>query len=130
VRPRITALALQALNPPEVLAAAWNPTTGQAGAYRIIDPAASVAGASAAPTPSVTVRATTTPPVSAAAPAARRTGSTLSISPSYVIALAVLISAFHLRSDPAAGLVLILGFLAASALGGYVAISILRSGRP
>ena len=92
VRPRITALALQALNPPEVLAAAWNPTTGQAGAYRIIDPAASVAGASAAPTPSVTVRATTTPPVSAAAPAARRTGSTLSISPSYVIALAVLVA--------------------------------------
>jgi len=31
---------------------------------------------------------------------------------------------------PAAGLVLISGFLAASALGGYVAISILRSGRP
>ncbi len=48
----------------------------------------------------------------------------------FVIALAVLISAFHLRSDPAAGLVLIVGFLAASGLGGYVAISILRSGRP
>ncbi len=48
----------------------------------------------------------------------------------FVIALAVLISAFHLRSDPAAGIVLIVGFLAASALGGYVAISILRSGRP
>ena len=52
------------------------------------------------------------------------------IAAAFVIALAVLISAFHLRSDPAAGLVLILGFLAASALGGYVAISILRSGRP
>ncbi|MDQ6710268.1 MAG: AarF/UbiB family protein [Candidatus Dormibacteraeota bacterium] len=48
----------------------------------------------------------------------------------FVIALAVLISAFHLRSDPAAGIVLIVGFLAASGLGGYVAISILRSGRP
>lgn len=52
------------------------------------------------------------------------------IAAAFVIALAVLVSAFHLRSDPAAGLVLILGFLAASALGGYVAISILRSGRP
>jgi ubiquinone biosynthesis protein len=52
------------------------------------------------------------------------------IAAAFVIALAVLISAFHLRSDPAAGLVLIVGFLAASALGGYVAISILRSGRP
>ncbi|HEY0493286.1 MAG TPA: AarF/ABC1/UbiB kinase family protein [Candidatus Dormibacteraeota bacterium] len=52
------------------------------------------------------------------------------IAAAFVIALAVLISAFHLRSDPAAGVVLILGFLAASALGGYVAISILRSGRP
>ncbi|MDQ6883493.1 MAG: AarF/UbiB family protein [Candidatus Dormibacteraeota bacterium] len=52
------------------------------------------------------------------------------IAAAFVIALAVLISAFHLRSDPAAGIVLILGFLAASALGGYVAISILRSGRP
>jgi ubiquinone biosynthesis protein len=52
------------------------------------------------------------------------------IAAAFVIALAVLISAFHLRSDPAAGLVLIFGFLSASALGGYVAISILRSGRP
>ncbi|MEO6797709.1 MAG: AarF/ABC1/UbiB kinase family protein [Candidatus Dormibacter sp.] len=52
------------------------------------------------------------------------------IAAAFVIALAVLISAFHLRSDPAAGLVLIVGFLSASALGGYVAISILRSGRP
>ena len=52
------------------------------------------------------------------------------IAAAFVIALAVLLSAFHLRSDPAAGVVLILGFLAASALGGYVAISILRSGRP
>jgi len=52
------------------------------------------------------------------------------IAAAFVIALAVLISAFHLRSDPAAGIVLIVGFLAASALGGYVALSILRSGRP
>jgi ubiquinone biosynthesis protein len=51
------------------------------------------------------------------------------IAAAFVIALAVLVSAFHLRSDPMAGVVLILGFLAASALGGYVAISILRSGR-
>jgi photosystem II stability/assembly factor-like uncharacterized protein len=90
VRPRITALALQALNPPQVMAAAWNPTTGQAGAYRIVDPAASIAGASPAATPSVSVGATTSPRVSVAAPAPRHAGAPLSINPSYVIALAVL----------------------------------------
>jgi len=92
VRPRITALALQALNPTQVVAAAWNPTTGQAGAFRITDPAASIAGASPAATASQTARATTAPRVSAPAPVARRTGLTPSISPSYVVALAVLVA--------------------------------------
>src|SRR6202023_1499364 len=37
VKPRITALALQPLNPAQVVAAAWNPTDGSAGAPRLQD---------------------------------------------------------------------------------------------
>jgi ubiquinone biosynthesis protein len=52
------------------------------------------------------------------------------IASAFVIALAVLLSAYHVRSDPTIGVVLIIGFVLASVLGVYVAWSILRSGRP
>lgn len=52
------------------------------------------------------------------------------IASAFVIALAVLLSAYHVRSDPTIGVVLIVGFVLASVLGVYVAWSILRSGRP
>jgi ubiquinone biosynthesis protein len=52
------------------------------------------------------------------------------IASAFVIALAVLLSAYHVRSDPTIGVVLIGGFILASVLGVYVAWSILRSGRP
>ena len=52
------------------------------------------------------------------------------LAAAFVIALAVLLSAYHVRSDPQIGVVLIVGFVLASVLGIYVAWSILRSGRP
>lgn len=52
------------------------------------------------------------------------------VASAFVIALAVLLSAYHVRSDPQIGAVLIIGFVLASILGIYVAWSILRSGRP
>jgi ubiquinone biosynthesis protein len=52
------------------------------------------------------------------------------VASAFVIALAVLLSAYHVRSDPQIGAVLIVGFVLASVLGIYVAWSILRSGRP
>lgn len=52
------------------------------------------------------------------------------IASAFVIALAVLLAAYHVRSDPTIGVVLIVGFVLASVLGVYVAWSILRSGRP
>jgi hypothetical protein len=77
VKPRITALALQPLNPAQVVAAAWNPTDGSAGGYRIQDPAATVAGVTPTGAPSATGQASATPRASAAAPAPvrRSTGS-------------------------------------------------------
>ena len=59
-KPRVTALALQPVNPAEVVASTWNPTDGSAGTYRIADPAAAIAGASpsAAPATSATTQAT------------------------------------------------------------------------
>jgi hypothetical protein len=50
-KPRVTALGLQPLNPVQLLAATWNPTTRQVGVYRIADPAAALG--SAAPAASV-----------------------------------------------------------------------------
>jgi len=89
-RPRVTALALQPLSPPQLVMATWNPTTGQAGAYRIPDAAASVSGAG----PSTAASATVRPTVSARAtaqPATRpRAASLPPISASYVVVLAVL----------------------------------------
>jgi ubiquinone biosynthesis protein len=52
------------------------------------------------------------------------------VASAFVIALAVLLSAYHVRSDPQIGAVLVVGFVLASVLGVYVAWSILRSGRP
>jgi ubiquinone biosynthesis protein len=52
------------------------------------------------------------------------------VASAFVIALAVLLAAYHVRSDPQIGAVLVAGFILASVLGVYVAWSILRSGRP
>ena len=52
------------------------------------------------------------------------------LAAAFVIALAVLLSAYHVRSDAQIGAVLVIGFVLASVLGIYVAWSILRSGRP
>lgn len=48
----------------------------------------------------------------------------------FVLALAVLIVAFHMRGDAFVALVLLLGFIAATVLGAYLLWGILRSGRP
>ena len=60
LKPRVTALALQPLNPAQVVASTWNPTDGSAGTYRFADSAATVAGATpaAAPASSPAVKAT------------------------------------------------------------------------
>jgi ubiquinone biosynthesis protein len=52
------------------------------------------------------------------------------VAAAFVVALAVLLSAYHVRSDPQTAAILIAGFVLASVLGVYVAWSILRSGRP
>lgn len=52
------------------------------------------------------------------------------LAAAFVVALAVLLSAYHVRSDPQTAAILIAGFVLASVLGVYVAWSILRSGRP
>jgi len=51
------------------------------------------------------------------------------VAAAFVVALAVLLSAYHVRSDSQMGAILIVGFVLASVLGIYVAWSILRSGR-
>ncbi|TMD22484.1 MAG: AarF/ABC1/UbiB kinase family protein [Chloroflexi bacterium] len=52
------------------------------------------------------------------------------IAAGFVVALAVLLSAYHVRSDPQTAAILLAGFVLASVLGVYIAWSILRSGRP
>jgi hypothetical protein len=52
----VTALALQPLNPIQVLAATWNPTSRQVGVYRIADPAAAPGTVVAPPAPSTSVQ--------------------------------------------------------------------------
>jgi hypothetical protein len=61
-KPRVTAIALQPLNPAQVVASSWNPTDGSAGTYRIADPAAALTGVSPTATPvtSATARVTAT----------------------------------------------------------------------
>jgi len=90
VKPRITALALQPLNPAQVVAAAWNPTDGSAGGYRIQDPAATVAGVTSTAAPSATGQASATPRAGTAAPVRRPTGSP-AYAP-YGVALAALLA--------------------------------------
>jgi hypothetical protein len=91
-KPRVTALALQLLNPAQVVAATWNPTDGSAGAYRIEDPMATVAGVTPTPVPSGSARASATPHAIAPAPAPiRRTTSSPAYS-TYAVALAVLVA--------------------------------------
>lgn len=92
VRPRITALALQPLNPAQVVAAAWNPTDGLAGAYRIADPAATVAGVTATAAPSGTIHASSAPFPAVAAPAPVRRSSGSPAYGTYAVALAVLLA--------------------------------------
>ena len=52
------------------------------------------------------------------------------VAASFVIALAVLLAAYHVRPEQGVVSILLLGFVGAVALGAYVAWSILRSGRP
>lgn len=86
VKPRITTLALQPLNPAQVVAAAWNPTSGAAGTYRIADPAATIAGVTASAAPSASSRPVSTPHAGTAAPAPIRRSSG---TPAYTYAVAV-----------------------------------------
>src|ERR1700730_11894671 len=51
------------------------------------------------------------------------------VTAAVVVALAVLLAAYHVRSDPQTAAILLAGFVLASILGVYVAWSILRSGR-
>jgi photosystem II stability/assembly factor-like uncharacterized protein len=92
VKPRVTALALQPLNPAQVVAAVWNPTDGSAGAYRIADPAATVAGVSPSVAASGTVRAPNTPSPSVVVPAPNRRSATSPAYATYAVAIAVLLA--------------------------------------
>jgi ubiquinone biosynthesis protein len=51
------------------------------------------------------------------------------IAASFVIGLAVLLSAYHVRQEQGPVIILVVGFVLASAVGAYVAWGILRSGR-
>ncbi|HKV32296.1 MAG TPA: hypothetical protein VJT14_14925 [Candidatus Dormibacteraeota bacterium] len=92
LKPRITALALQPLNPVQVVAAAWNPTDGSAGAYRIADPAATVAGVTATAVPSATSRPSATARAGTAGPVPVRRSSGTPGYASYAAALAALLA--------------------------------------
>lgn len=90
--PRVTALALQPLNPLEVLAATWSPTTSVAATYKISDPSAAVAGAAA--TASATAVPSVAPTTRAANPTvapSRRTSAPTAYEP-YAAAGAVLLA--------------------------------------
>ncbi|MDQ6710613.1 MAG: hypothetical protein M3077_00660 [Candidatus Dormibacteraeota bacterium] len=89
-RPRITALALQTGEQAVVLAASWNPTTGQAGAYRIPDSAASVAGTNPSAAPSATSRSSATPRATAAPLVVTPRSTAAPAYGTYVVAAAVL----------------------------------------
>ena len=92
VKPRVTALALQPLNTAQVVAATWNPTDGSAGAYRIEDPAATVAGVTPTAVPSASARASATPRASAPSPAPVRRSAGSPAYATYAIAAAVLVA--------------------------------------
>ena len=90
--PRVTALALQPLNPLEVLAATWSPTTSVVATYKISDPSAAVAGA--APTASATAAPSVASTARAANPTvgpARRSSAPVAYEP-YAAAGAVLLA--------------------------------------
>jgi hypothetical protein len=91
-KPRVTALALQSLNPVEVVAATWNPTSGAVAAFRIADAGATVAGApaTAAPSTSASVSSTARANVVTAAPA-HRSSSSIAYQP-YAAAAAALLA--------------------------------------
>jgi hypothetical protein len=91
VKPRITGLALQPLSPAQVIAAAWNPTDDSAGAYRIADPAATVAGVTPTAAPSATGQAPATPQASALVPGQVRRSSGAPAYGPYGVALAALL---------------------------------------
>jgi len=92
VKPRVTALALQPLNPAQVVAATWNPTDDSAGAYRIADPAATVAGVTptAAASGSSAVPATPQASLPASVPVRRSAGSPAYAT--YAVAVALLLA--------------------------------------
>ena len=92
VKPRITTLALQPLNPAEVVAAAWNPTSGSAGTYRIADPAATIAGVTATAAPSASSRPLSTPHAGTAAPAPIRRSNGTPAYATYAVAVAALLA--------------------------------------
>ena len=92
VKPRITALALQPLNPAQVVAAAWNPTSSSAGTYRIADPAATIAGVTATTAPSASGHPVATPRAGAAAPAPVRRPSGSPAYATYAVAVAILLA--------------------------------------
>jgi photosystem II stability/assembly factor-like uncharacterized protein len=102
-KPRVTALALQPLNPAEVVAATWNPTDGTAGAYRIADTAATVAGVtpSGAPSGTAATPATVRPGSVVPAPVRRSSGSpaygAYAAAVAAVLALAVVVVARRWR---------------------------------
>jgi hypothetical protein len=95
VKPRITALALQPLNPAQVVAAAWNPTDGSAGAYRIADPAATLAGVTptAAPSGSTVASATPRTKVPAPVPVRRSAGTPAYATYAFAVALVLALGA-------------------------------------
>jgi hypothetical protein len=92
VKPRITALALQPLNPAQVVASAWNPTSGAAGAYRIADPAATLAGVTASAAPSASSHPAATPRAGAAGPVPVRRSSGTPAYATYAVAVAALLA--------------------------------------
>ena len=92
VKPRITALALQPLSPAQVVAAAWNPTNGLAGAYRIADPAATVSGVTASAAPSASRPPSATPRAGAAGPAPVRRSSGTPAYATYAVAVTALLA--------------------------------------
>jgi photosystem II stability/assembly factor-like uncharacterized protein len=91
IKPRITALALQPLNPAQVIAATWNPTDGLAGAYRIADPAATLAGVTSSAAPSASSHASAMPRAAAGPAPIRRPSGTPGYA-TYAVALAALLA--------------------------------------
>jgi len=108
VKPRVTALALQPLSPAQVIAATWNPTDDSAGAYRVADPAATVAGVTPTVAPSASGQVPATPRASAAAasgPAGRSTATPayatygVAVAALLALGLVVLVRRWRIRRE-------------------------------